>query len=145
MFGGEAQIGFLGEVHPDVLARMDLTGAVMVCELDMDLLAANYSAKAAFRNIPRFPSSSRDVAFLVRREVAAAETLRSATDSLEELLEKVQIFDVYENENIPAGMKSLGLRFSYRGADRTLTDDEVNEVHARIVQKIVHSTGASIR
>jgi phenylalanyl-tRNA synthetase beta chain len=145
VFGGEAQIGFLGEVHPDVLARMDLTGTVIVCELDMDLLAENFSAKATFRNIPRFPSSSRDVAFLVPREVAAAEMLRSATDSLEELLEKVQIFDVYESENIPAGMKSLGLRFSYRGADRTLTDDEVNEVHARIVQKIVHATGASIR
>jgi phenylalanyl-tRNA synthetase beta chain len=145
VFGGEAQIGFLGEVHPDVLARMDLIGTVIVCELDLDLLAANYSAKAAFRNIPRFPSSSRDVAFLVRREVAAAEMLRAAADSLEELLEKVQIFDVYEHGNIPAGMKSLGLRFSYRGADRTLTDDEVNEVHARIVQKIVHATGASIR
>jgi len=58
---------------------------------------------------------------------------------------KVKIFDVYESENIPAGMKSLGLRFSYRGTDRTLTDDEVNEVHTRIVQKIVHATGASIR
>ena len=46
VFGGEAQIGFLGEVHPDVLARMDLTGTVVVCELDLDLLAANYSAKA---------------------------------------------------------------------------------------------------
>ena len=145
VFGGEAQIGFLGEVHPDVLARMDLTGTVMVCELDMDFLAANYSTKAAFRNIPRFPSSSRDVAFLVRQEVAAGEMVRVASDFLEELLEKVQIFDVYESENIPAGMKSLGLRFSYRGADRTLTDYEVNEVHARIVQKIVHATGASIR
>jgi len=145
VFGGEAQIGFLGEVHPDVLARMDLTGTVIVCELDMDLLAANYFAKADFRNIPRFPSSSRDVAFLVRREVAAGEMVRVVSDSLEELLEKVQIFDVYESENIPAGMKSLGLRFSYRGADRTLTDDEVNEVHARIVRKIVHATGASIR
>ena len=145
MFCGEAQIGFLGEVHPDVLARMDLTGTVVVGELDLDFLAANYSAKASFRNLPRFPSSSRDVAFLVRREMAAAEMLQSATDSLEELLEKVQIFDVYEGKNIPAGMKSLGLRFSYRGADRTLMDDEVNEVHARIVQKIVYASGASIR
>jgi phenylalanyl-tRNA synthetase beta chain len=145
VFGGETQIGFLGEVHPDVLARMDLTGTVIVCELDRDLLAANYSAKAAFRNIPRFPSSSRDVAFLVRREVAAAEMLRPAADFLEELLEKVQIFDVYEGKNVPEEMKSLGLRFSYRGAERTLTDDEVNEVHTRIVRKIVHATGASIR
>jgi phenylalanyl-tRNA synthetase beta chain len=145
VFGGETQIGFLGEVHPDVLARMDLTGTVMVCELDMDFLAANYSTKAAFRNIPRFPSSSRDVAFLVRQEVAAGEMVRVASDFLEELLEKVQIFDIYEGINLPAGMKSLGLRFSYRGADRTLTDDEVNEVHGRIVQRIVDVTGAAIR
>jgi phenylalanyl-tRNA synthetase beta chain len=71
--------------------------------------------------------------------------IRSATDFREELLEKVKIFDVYEAQNIPEGMKSLGLRFSYRSADRTLTDDEVNEVHARIVGKVVHATGASIR
>jgi phenylalanyl-tRNA synthetase beta chain len=145
VFDGDTQIGFLGEVHPDVLTRMGLTGMVVVCELDLDLIAERFSAKASFRNLPRFPLSSRDVAFLVRREMAAAEMLRSATDSVEELLEKVQIFDVYEGTNIPAGMKSLGLRFSYRGADRTLTDDEVNEVHARIVQKIVHASGASIR
>jgi phenylalanyl-tRNA synthetase beta chain len=145
LFAGEVKIGFLGEVHPDVMARMDLTGTAMVCELDMDLLAANYSAKAAFRNIPRFPSSSRDVAFLVRREVTAAQMLRSATDSAEELLEKVKIFDVYEGKNIAEGMRSLGLRFSYRHADRTLTDDEVSEAHARIVQKMVQATGASIR
>ena len=145
VFDGDARIGFLGEVHPDVLTRIDLAGPAFVCELDLDLLAENFSAKASFRNLPRFPSSSRDVAFLVPRETTAAEMLRWATDSVEELLEKVKIFDVYEGKNVPAGMKSLGLRFSYRGADRTLTDDEVSEVHARILQKIVRASGASIR
>ncbi len=145
VFAGDTQIGFLGEVHPEVLTRMGLTGIIAVCELDLDLIAERFSTKVSFQNLPRFPLSSRDVAFLVRREIEAAEMLRSATDSVEELLEKVQIFDVYEGKNIPAGMKSLGLRFSYRGADRTLTDDEVNRVHARIVQKIVHASGASIR
>jgi phenylalanyl-tRNA synthetase beta chain len=85
------------------------------------------------------------VAFLIHREAEAGELLRPAHEYHEELLEKVQIFDVYEGKNIPAGMKSLGLRFSYRCEDRTLIDDEVNEVHARIVQKIVQRTGASIR
>ena len=122
-----------------------LTGPVVVCEIDIDLLTAKYSAKTTFRAIPRFPSSSRDVAFLVRLGVEAGELLRTATDSAEELLEKVQIFDVYEGKNIPVGTRSLGLRFSYRSTDRTLTDDEVNEVHARIVKKIVHASGASIR
>jgi phenylalanyl-tRNA synthetase beta chain len=145
VFNGDIQIGFLGEIHPDVLTRFDIKGVVVVCELDLDLIAESYSAKASFRNLPRFPSSSRDVAFLIRREMAAAEMLRSAMDSVEELLEKVQIFDVYEGKNIPVGMKSLGMRFSYRCVDRTLTDDEVNKVHAGIVQKIVHASGASIR
>jgi phenylalanyl-tRNA synthetase beta chain len=124
---------------------MDLTGTVVVGELDLDLLAASSFVKGSFRNLPRFPSSSRDVAFLIRRETAAAEMLQSAMDSPEELLEKVEIFDVYEGKNIPAGMKSLGLRFSYRSVERTLMEDEVSEVHARIVQKIVCASGASIR
>ena len=145
VFSGEERVGFLGEIHPDLLVRLDLTGPILVCELDLDFLAAHFSAKAPFRSIPRFPSSSRDVAFLVPRELEARDVLRPAEDSNEELLEKVQIFDVYEGKSVPAGMKSLGVRFSYRCADRTLTDDEVNEVHARIVQKIVHATGGSIR
>jgi phenylalanyl-tRNA synthetase beta chain len=145
VFTGEDRIGLMGEIHPDVLARMDLKGPIVVCELDLDRLAAVFSAKTSVRSIPRFPSSSRDVAFLVRCEREARELLLPAEDSHEELLEKVQIFDIYEGINLPAGMKSLGLRFSYRGADRTLTDDEVNEVHGRIVQKIVGVTGAAIR
>jgi len=145
VFSRDEMIGFLGEIHPDLRVRLDLPGPIVVCEMDIDLLAAHFSPTASFRSIPRFPSSSRDVAFLINREREAGELLQLADESHEELLEKVQIFDVYEGKNIPAGMKSLGLRFSYRSADRTLTDDEVNEVHARIVQKVVQRTGASIR
>jgi phenylalanyl-tRNA synthetase beta chain len=145
VFSGDEMVGFLGEIHPDLLARLDMPGPIVVCEMDIDLLAVHFSPTASFRSVPRFPSSSRDVAFLIRRECEAGELLRLADESREELLEKVQIFDVYEGKNIAAGMKSLGLRFSYRCADRTLTDDEINEVHARIVQRIVQRTGASIR
>jgi phenylalanyl-tRNA synthetase beta chain len=145
VFAGEEDIGFLGEVHPAVLARMDLVGPIVLCELDTDRLAALYSAKTGFRAIPRFPSSSRDVAFLIPRELEAKRLLLPAEESLEELLEKVQIFDIYEGRNLPLGMKSVGLRFSYRSADRTLTDEEVNEVHGRIVQSIVRVTGAAVR
>jgi len=145
VFSGEKKVGFLGEVHPDLLLRLDLTGPILVCELDLDFLTAHFSIKTPFRSISRFPSSSRDTAFLIRREMEAQDVLGLAEDSCEELLEKVQIFDVYEGASLPAGMKSLGVRFSYRCADRTLTDDEVNEVHGRIVQKIVDATGGSIR
>ncbi len=145
VFSAERQVGFLGEIHPQILARMDLAGPIVGCELDLDLLAETGSGEASFQPLPRFPSSSRDVAFLVRRELEADELLRPALNFHEELLEKVQIFDVYDGKNLPAGMKSLGLRFSYRSLERTLTDEEVNEIHGRIVRRIVETTGASIR
>ncbi len=145
VFTGERMAGYIGEIHPDLQARLDLPGPVIVCELDIDLLAAQFSTAAAFRPVPRYPASSRDAAFLIRREHEAGELVLLAEQSLEELLERVQIFDVYEGKNIPAGMKSLGMRFSYRSADRTLTDEEVTAVHTRVVQRIVQATGASIR
>jgi phenylalanyl-tRNA synthetase beta chain len=63
----------------------------------------------------------------------------------EDLLENVSIFDVYKGKGIPEGTKSLGLRFSYRANDRTLTDEEISAIHNRVVQKTVNLTGAKIR
>jgi len=71
--------------------------------------------------------------------------IKAAQGTNEELLEKVEIFDVYEGENVSEGTRSLGLRFSYRSADRTLTDDEVNDVHSRVVGSVISASGALIR
>ena len=145
LFSEEKKIGFLGEIHPEVRERLELTGPVIVCELDLDALAVLWEGKAQFRNIPRFPSCSRDAAFLADRELEAGVMVRLAQEPIEELLEKVQIFDVYEGGNLPVGKKSVGLRFSYRSNERTLTDEEVNEAHGRVVQRIIEKAGASIR
>ena len=145
LYGGDDKIGFLGEVHPDVLSRLGLSDPVVVCELDLDLVAKNSAAKKDFSSIPKFPAVLRDVAFLIGREVPADDFIVATKKSREELLEKVDVFDVYEGKNIPDGMKSLGLRFQYRSADRTLTDEEVNLTHGRIVERITRSLGAQIR
>ncbi len=142
---GKELIGFLGEVHPDVLARMDLKNRAMVFEMDLDVLAGHFSGALAYRDISRFPSSSRDVAFLVSRDLKAEAIINFSLDMHEELLEKVCIFDVYEGKGIPEGMTSLGLRFSYRAHDRTLTDQEISRAHNAIVQGIVEKSGAKVR
>ena len=145
MIAGDDAIGFLGEVHPDVLARMGLKNRAMVFEIDMDVLTAHFSNDLSYRDISKFPSSSRDVAFLISRDRQAEDMIKFSLDIHEELLEKVCIFDVYDGKGIPEGMKSLGLRFSYRADDRTLTDLEVSQVHNGIVKRIVDKSGAKIR
>lgn len=138
-------IGFAGEVHPDVLMRLDLKNPAYVFEIDLDILATPFSDCVLYKDLPRFPSVVRDVAFIVDQEMEADKILNLAMDVGKELLEKVNIFDVYSGKSIPHGKKSLGLRFTYRASDRTLTDDEVNQVQGGIVKSIVDLTGAKIR
>jgi phenylalanyl-tRNA synthetase beta chain len=141
----EISLGWMGEIHPDVIERMDLRNRAMAFEIDTDLLSEVYSGKISFNEINKFPSSSRDVAFLVSLELEAEKIVTLSKGLGEELLEKVSVFDVYDGKGIPEGMKSLGLRFSYRASDRTLTDQEVNDVHGRIVKIVMTEYGAKIR
>lgn len=139
-------IGFIGEVHPRILEAMDLKNRAIICELDMDLLlGAARNAKREFREVSKYPASSRDVAFLVPKDLAAQRLMEAAYSQREELLEKVTIFDVYAGRNVPEGTKSLGLRFSYRSGERTLTDEDVQDAHQRIVNTVMTQTNGKIR
>jgi phenylalanyl-tRNA synthetase beta chain len=138
-------LGFLGEIHPQVREKMDLRDRAVVFELDFTCLVESFSKAMKYREIPRFPSTSRDVAFLVDEKITSGDMISMVLDTEEELLENVRVFDVYRGQGISAGMKSLALRFTYRSSLKTLTDSEVNEAHTRIVEKVVTLTGAKIR
>ena len=143
---GSKTIGFLGDVHPDVLDKMDIKGrTTVVFELDLRSIASLPREEMIYRDVPKFPSISRDVAFVVDGAVEGRFILDLALKKKENLLEYMGIFDVYVGSGIPDGMKSLAVRFTYRSATRTLTDSEVNEVHDRLVERIVRHTGAKIR
>jgi phenylalanyl-tRNA synthetase beta chain len=138
-------IGFVGEVHPDTLFKMDLRNPAYVAEIDLDIVSNIFSGEVLYEDLPRFPSVLRDVAFVISQEIEADKMLKLITEMDKELLEKVSVFDVYCGKNIPQGKKSLGIRFVYRASDRTLTDDEINQLHGEIVKGIVDLTGAKIR
>lgn len=138
-------IGFLGDIHPDVLEKMDIKKKAVVFEIDLHSLTPLAKENCFFRDIPKFPSVSRDVAFVLNEEVTARHLLDLVLKKDENLLESIDIFDVYTGKGIPAGMKSLALRFTYRSATKTLTDSRVNQVHERLVGAIAGDTGAKIR
>ena len=117
-----------------------------VFEINLDILvAACLGRKFSYQEISKFPAVMRDAAFVIPDTMEADQMLNIVLGQKEDLLENVSIFDVYSGKEFSEGTKSLGLRFSYRAPDRTLTDLEANTVHDRIVQKTVNLTGAKIR
>ncbi len=137
--------GILGAVHPDVQARMDLRNQAYVFEINLDVLDSLYSGRICYSDVSRFPAVTRDVAFVVQASMEADRMIDIVSNQNEELLENVAIFDIYAGKGLEEGTKSLGLRFSYRSADRTLTDAEVQSAHQRILGKTLEITGAKIR
>ena len=137
--------GFIGDIHPDVIEKMDLKRKAAVFELDAGLIASAFSEEIKFKGIPRFPAVTRDVAFILKSDIEAARAIEAANVQHQDLLDKIEVFDIYTGKNIPEGSKSLALRFTYRSAERTLTDDEVNKVHGAIVKAVLEATSAKIR
>jgi len=142
--GGEP-LGFLGEVHPAVLDRMDIRQRVVAFELDLARLLALGGREIRFREITRYPAVSRDVALLVDGAMESADILRIVNESGEKELESAKIFDVYSGKGIPDGMMSIGVRMTYRSPEGTLTDDRVTSVHERIVDRLIAGTKGKVR
>jgi len=141
----DSKVGYLGEVHPDVKDRMDLKVNSYVFEINLDMLVSHIAGEVTYKEISKYPAVARDVAFVVDSSVQADYMLDIVLRQKEDLLENVGIFDIYAGKGLPDGTKSLGLRFSYRSPDKTLTDLEVNNVHERIVRKTIELTGARVR
>ncbi len=132
--GAREVLGSAGELHPRVAAMLELPRGVFAFELSLEGLVRCARLVPSYRSIPRFPAVLRDLAVVVRDEVAAAQVL--ALLRAENLVEEVRLFDVYRGAPIPAGKKNLAMAIRYRAADRTLTDAEADAAHARIVERL---------
>ncbi len=134
-FGGKS-LGVVGEVHPDVLARFEVGARAFAFELDYEALTGVASGTPAYVDLPRFPAIERDVALLMDESVAVGDLLQEARKHTKKGLESIDVFDVFRGGKLPPGKKSVALGMVWRAADRTLTDDEVNGLHEKLVQAL---------
>jgi phenylalanyl-tRNA synthetase beta chain len=141
----EVRVGYLGQVHPRVLQKMDIKNNSYLFEINIDMIEKYVGADIRCKEISKFPAVARDVAFVLPILMEADKMLEIVLGQHEDLLENVAIFDIYAGKGLDEGAKSLGLRFSYRALDRTLTDAEINSIHDKIVHNTVRLTGAKIR
>jgi phenylalanyl-tRNA synthetase beta chain len=138
-------VGEAGLVHPGIAESFDITKPVYVFELDLEQLFQFRLPTITFKSVPRFPASSRDVAVVVDRTVAAEDVRRTIEHSGVQYLEGVSLFDVYAGKPIASGKKSLAFTLTYRSPDRTLTDEEVNAIHSTFPELLAEKYGASLR
>ncbi|HYX93308.1 MAG TPA: phenylalanine--tRNA ligase subunit beta, partial [Myxococcaceae bacterium] len=142
--GGEG-VGTIGELHPRSAKALDVPQGAFLFELEVDPLVRAAQLRPKNRPLARFPSVLRDIAVVVDAQLSAEEVRRVILDAGRPLVEDARIFDVYTGKPIPAGRKNLAFALSYRSEERTLTDAEVNDAHARIVDEVNRRLGGSLR
>ena len=143
--GGKLPLGELGQLLPALAKQYDLRDAVFLAELRLDELLARRNPTKSFKPLPQFPASRRDVAILVPEATTHDAVLSAVKQAKPANLESVELFDVFRGKNVPAGQKSLAYAFTYRAADKTLTDNDVNAAHASAVDALKQKLQATVR
>jgi phenylalanyl-tRNA synthetase beta chain len=143
--GGKLPLGELGQLLPTLAKKYDLRDAVYLAELRLDELIARGNRSRAFKPLPQFPASRRDVAMLVPEATTHEAVLAATRQAKPANLESVELFDVFRGKHVPEGQKSLAYAFTYRGADKTLTEAEVNAAHTKVVEAFKAQLKATVR
>lgn len=143
------RLGTFGQLHPQLRQERGLPEAVYGFELDADVLwqhlADDKLLVPPFSPFSNYPTADRDIAFFSPIQVSVGEIKRSVSQAAGNLLASVELFDEYRGENVPTGQRSLALRLTYRGSDRTLTDEEIEATHQKVRDTLMEKFSVSLR
>jgi phenylalanyl-tRNA synthetase beta chain len=142
---GDARIGRAGQLHPAIAANYKFKQPVFVAELDFREMLDAAQVEVRYRPLPKYPTVVRDLALLIETGASFAKIERAILDLNIPELTGVRLFDLYAGKELPAGKHSIALSLRYRAADRTLTDEEVNAAHERVVRKLTGEFDAEVR
>jgi phenylalanyl-tRNA synthetase beta chain len=135
-------LGWLGEIRPEVAKAWDLRETAYIFELDLMAMLEVQKGTPKFTTISRFPAVGRDLAVVLDREVEASSIIDLIKGLEQEFLTDLFLFDKYEGKQVGPGKKSLAFRLMYQSFSRTLTDDEVNDIHEKVTQKVLTAFSA---
>jgi phenylalanyl-tRNA synthetase beta chain len=138
-------IGIVGEVHPEVLARLGLPGRAVVAEVLFDRFTASGQRTPQARPLPRFPGVRRDLTVVVRGKIAAGAVLQVIRELGGYTLREISMLNEYQGPQLESGARSLSFRLQYQADDRTLTSEEVSAVHQRIIDGLKREFDAEVR
>jgi phenylalanyl-tRNA synthetase beta chain len=135
-------VGTIGKLDEAVAALYKFRQRVYVAEVDLTALLMSEQISARYQPLPRYPSIIRDVTVLVAPRVTLAELLKAVRAQKIDYCRDAKLVGVYEGENIPEGKRAVTLRIEYRADERTLRDEEVDEMHRQVVAALENTSKA---
>ena len=141
----EDEVGVLGQVSPALCEAFDLSMPVFYGQLDLAEMIRHCATLSEVAPLPRYPAADRDLALVVPESVSAQRVEEVVKNTGVPLLRRAVLFDVYRGPGLAEGEKSLGFNLEFRTNERTLTDQEVDDVMRLIVERTADETGARVR
>lgn len=146
VLSGGTVLGWVGEIHPDARDVYGIDIPVVAFELNLEALIKGAGAQEAYREFSQFPSVEHDLAIVVDDDVTCEDLERRLRSAGGKLLVGVRLFDVYRDPvRVGAGKKSMAFALTYRADDHTLTSEEVERAHSKLVTKVCKATGGEVR
>lgn len=137
------KIGWLGMLHPTLEKQLGFDTQVFLFELDQDLLLNKQATK--FRPLSKYPSVRRDIALIVKEEIAVSEIINCIKDCAEQTLQDIVIFDIYRGKGVEEGSKSVALSLIMQDFSQTLTDSEIDAIFSRLLETLTTKISAKLR
>ncbi len=138
-------LGIIGEIHPLVMENYDIKTRAYIAELDFGKIVGFTNLEIKYKPLPKYPAMTRDIAVVVKEEVMVGDIEKIILKHGSEILESVRLFDIYRGNQLQDGLKSVAYSIIYRSHEKTLTDDEVNEVQNNIINDLETSISAKLR
>ena len=139
-------IGVFGELHPNKIDEYDLgKNSVVVLEMKLDEISSSKVSQIKMKPIPRFPYMSRDLAFVVNKDISVKDIIKTIRMTGKGIVTNAEVFDVYEGERIGENKKSIAISITYQKEDMTLTEKEVNDVEDKIKFELLKVYHAELR
>jgi phenylalanyl-tRNA synthetase beta chain len=138
-------LGVIGEIHPQVMVHYDLPGRGYLFEIDFEQLVKGAGEGKRFRPLPKFPVVYRDLSMVVDEALEVEKVTETIWMLQQPFIDEVSVFDVYQGAPIPKGKKGISYRIRFQAGDRTLTDEEVNRYHQKIIFQLMEIFKAELR
>lgn len=138
-------LGYVGEVHPEVLNAYEISRKVYLFELSVEALIQHAVTTPGYQALPKFPAITRDLALVLPETTPAGAVTEAIMDKGGPLLSTVQLFDVYTGQQVAAGSRSLAFSLTFRAHDRTLTDAEIDEYYQNTIEYLEETFSAKLR